>query len=80
MSRQALDAESIARAFHERYEQLAPEHGYETRKDSAVPWEDVPASNKALMIAVARSLLADGVIACPDAIPSGAPTPGIGDL
>lgn len=67
MSRQMLDAEKIARAFHERYERLAPEHGYEIRKASAVPWEDVPGNNKSLMIAVVRSLLADGIIVHPDA-------------
>ena len=47
-----MDAESLARLFHETYERLAPEHGYETRKASAVPWEQVPQKNKALMIAV----------------------------
>jgi hypothetical protein len=55
-------AEEISRAFHETYERLAPEHGYETRKASAVPWEDVPEQNKSLMIDVVRSLLADGII------------------
>lgn len=55
--------ESIARAFHEAYERLAPEHGYETREASAVPWEDVPEANKSLMVAVVSALLADGRIA-----------------
>lgn len=32
------------------------EHGYETRRESAVPWEDVPERNKALMIAVAAEI------------------------
>lgn len=57
------DPETLARKFHEAYERLAPDFGYETRRDSAVPWEDVPEQNKALMIAtvgeVARALLAD---------------------
>lgn len=57
--------EDIAKAFHERYERLAPEHSYETRKASAVPWEQVPENNKSLMMAVVRSLLADGVILRP---------------
>ena len=56
-------AEAIARGFHERYERLAPEHGYATREASAKPWEDVPEQNKGLMVAVVRALLADGVIA-----------------
>lgn len=56
------DAERVARAFHETYERLAPQHGYETRKASAVPWADVPENNKSLMIAVVADLLADGPI------------------
>ena len=54
--------EDIARAFHETYERLAPEHGYETRKASAVPWEDVPEQNKSLMIAVVAALIERGAI------------------
>lgn len=54
--------DEIAQAFHERYERLAPEHGYETRKESAVSWENVPEKNKSLMRAVVKSLLDDGVI------------------
>ena len=50
-------AEALARRFHETYERLAPSHGYETRKASAVPWDDVPARNKSLMIAVCAELL-----------------------
>lgn len=48
-----MSPEGLARLFHETYERLAPAFGYETRKDSAVPWEDVPEANKSLMIAVA---------------------------
>lgn len=50
--------EQLAEKFHNLYEQLAPEHGYETRKESAVTWENVPAKNKALMIDVCKHLLA----------------------
>lgn len=46
-------SEQLARLFHETYERLAPTFGYETRKGSAVPWEQVPARNRNLMIAVA---------------------------
>jgi len=46
-------SEQLARLFHETYERLAPTFGYDTRKDSAVPWEQVPDKNKRLMIAVA---------------------------
>lgn len=51
------DAEAVARAFHETYELLAPEHGYATRKESRVPWSKVPEQNKGLMIEVCRTLL-----------------------
>jgi hypothetical protein len=54
---QQLTAEELARAFHETYERLAPEFGYETRRESAVPWEEVPENNKRLMIAVCEELL-----------------------
>lgn len=52
-----MTAEQLARRFHETYEALAPSFGYETRPESAVPWEDVPEMNKRLMVAVADVLL-----------------------
>lgn len=55
-------AEPIAQAFHEAYERLAPEFGYKTREASAVPWDEVPAANKDLMVAVVDELLTKGVI------------------
>jgi hypothetical protein len=36
--------ETLARMFHEKYERLAPEFGYKTREESAVPWDEVPES------------------------------------
>ena len=54
--------EAIAREFHEAYERLAPSHGYETRQESAVPWDDVPERNRNLMAAVVRELRDRGVI------------------
>jgi hypothetical protein len=45
--------EEVAQLFHEVYERLAPQFGYTTRRDSAVPWDEVPGKNKALMIAAA---------------------------
>lgn len=47
-----MNAEQLAKCFHEAYERLAPSFEYETRKASAVPWADVPEKNKRLMIAV----------------------------
>jgi len=49
--------ETLARMFHEKYERLAPEFGYKTREASAVPWDDVPADNKALMVAVCTEIV-----------------------
>lgn len=56
--RQKLEAEELARFFHETYERLAPEFGYKTRKATSVPWADVPANNKRLMVAVCERILA----------------------
>lgn len=52
-------AELLAREFHRLYEQLAPAFSYETRPESARPWEDVPHKNRMLMIAVCAHILAD---------------------
>ncbi|MEU4410735.1 hypothetical protein AB0F88_40045 [Streptosporangium sp. NPDC023963] len=73
-------AENVARAFHEAYERLAPKFNYKTREASAVPWEDVPAANKNLMIAVVDSLLTDGLITTAQSEPkslSGAASPKV---
>lgn len=49
--------EDLARRFHEAYERLAPEYGHETRRESAVPWDQVPERDRALMVAVCRELV-----------------------
>jgi hypothetical protein len=54
-----VTALELARRFHEAYERLAPQYGYETRSDSAVPWDEVPPANRALMVAVANEVLTD---------------------
>lgn len=54
--------EQLASDFHDTYEQLAPMMGYTTRKESAVPWKDVPPVNANLMRAVCRVLLEKGEI------------------
>ena len=51
--------EYVARCFHSHYEALAPEFGYETRPDSAVPWSDVPEQNRRLMVATTGHALRD---------------------
>ena len=50
-------AEMVARLFHDTYERLAPFYGYETRRESAVAWEDVPEQNRLLMIETCRYVL-----------------------
>lgn len=50
-------SDELARTFHEQYERLAPSFGYVTRRDSSVPWEDVPEPNRSLMLAVATEVL-----------------------
>ena len=57
-------AEELAQAFHEAYERLAPSFGYDTRRETAVPWSDVPEQNKRLMIAVSQELLDHFFPAC----------------
>ncbi|MGW4129483.1 hypothetical protein [Amycolatopsis japonica] len=54
-------AEALARQFHEAYERLAPSFGYKTREASAVPWDQVPEQNRALMVAVAAEILKQGI-------------------
>jgi hypothetical protein len=53
-----VDPVVMARLFHEAYERLAPDFGYKTREDSAVPWHAVPEPNRSLMIATCREVAA----------------------
>jgi hypothetical protein len=57
-SRTHITAEQVAELFHTRYEELAPSFGYSTRKESAVPWKELPENNRKLMIAVSEFVLA----------------------
>lgn len=50
-------AEQLAKLFHDTYEELAPQHDYETREASRKPWDEVPENNKTLMVAVAQRIL-----------------------
>lgn len=59
-------AEELARRFHDEYERLAPEFGYETRPESAVPWDQVPENNRALMVAVCETILTEEAISPTD--------------
>lgn len=53
---QVIEAEQLARLFHETYERLAPEYGYGTHKE-IIPWANVPEQNKQLDIAVCAEIL-----------------------
>ncbi len=57
-----LTNEEIAIQFHYTYEALAPSFGWNPQKESSVAWEDLPETNKQLMIATVAALLARGVI------------------
>lgn len=52
-----MEPEGLAPFFHGTYERLAPAFGYRTRKESAVPWEEVPENNRLLMMAVCERVL-----------------------
>lgn len=54
---EAAAFEDIAKLFHQTYERLAPDFGYETRRESAVPWEAVPENNRKLMTATVRGVV-----------------------
>jgi hypothetical protein len=52
-----MTPEQLAHLFHDTYEHLAPQFGYETRKESAKRWSEVPDQNKQLMIAVCGEIM-----------------------
>lgn len=60
------EAERLAQRFHEIYEDLAPSFGYETRKESAKPWAEVPERNKLLMTAVCRQIISAAASRVPE--------------
>ncbi len=51
------EAKRLAQLFHETYERLAPDYGYETKEDSRTDWDSVPEKNKALMIATCEEVM-----------------------
>ena len=54
-----MTAEELAELFHTTYGRLAPQFGYTTRPETAIPWQEIPADNrnKRLMVAVAGEVL-----------------------
>lgn len=65
------DDATVARLFHDTYERLAPTHGWETQERSRTQWDDLPAENRSLMLAVVSE-----VRAALAAVGSGGPAPG----
>ena len=49
--------EEMARMFHELYEEFAPRYNYTTRKESAIPWDELPENHKQLMVDVCWSII-----------------------
>lgn len=54
-----LNIEGIAKLFHDRYEYLAPNYGWKTQEQSAVPWDELPENQKDLMVHVVANLIDD---------------------
>lgn len=63
MSKANPDAIMLARQFHDVYEKLAPQFGYETRQDTKQ--FDPNSSNGQLMTSTIQTLLAEGRIVIP---------------
>lgn len=55
-------ADYVAQRFHEEYEHLAPDYGWETKAESRVEWADLPERQRQLMRHVVLRLIASGVI------------------
>jgi hypothetical protein len=56
-------AEQIARRFHETYERLGPSFGWQTQESARdKDFDELPDSNRALMIATVTTLLEGGAI------------------
>lgn len=55
-------AAQIARRFHEVYEELAPQHSWETQKESRVPFDKLPARQRLLMCKVVLALIKEGTL------------------
>lgn len=51
--------ERFARTMHEKYEDAAAHYGWATNPRSRVPWEDLPAANRATMLAAIIRTLDD---------------------
>lgn len=55
-------AEDLARLFHASYEAIAPMLGYQTRRATAVPWDQLAPPSRWLMILTADQVLSTGAV------------------
>lgn len=56
-------AEQIARHFHSTYERLGPSYGWESQESARdKDFDELPESNRRLMVATVKALLESGVI------------------
>jgi hypothetical protein len=65
-------AEAIARRSHDFYGRHVKANGWSTQESTRVDWDDLPAANRATMLATFKGLLDAGVI-----LPGPAVTEGI---
>lgn len=54
-----MTPETLAKLFHDTYEEYAPHYNYQTRPESSVPFEHLPENNRDLMIAVSETVLGE---------------------
>lgn len=52
-----MQAERLARAFHDAYREHSPEFGYQIRDGADVSYEELPPQNRELMLATSRDVL-----------------------
>ena len=57
----------VARAFHDEYEKHAADYGWHTNPSTRVSFDELPESNRLLMVSTVLALLDNGVIALPHA-------------
>jgi hypothetical protein len=72
--------EALARRFHDTYERLAPDHGWQTQETTrGKPWEEVPEHNRRLMLATIDAMLDDGSIEVGSGLLAGFPEGAVGE-
>jgi hypothetical protein len=73
VTRETVSAEPLARRLHERQRLVALAHPFPPRV-ALVPWEELPAQNRRLMVAVVADLVNREILA-PDCVVPAPPCP-----